>query len=154
MVTWYTVLKVVHVLSVVAWIGAATAFTSVTALLLGARERDTIRKLFPYTMRYGQRVAAPSSLIVLLTGVAMVLVGRLPFDALWVRWGLAGILLHFIYGATVMRKRAMAFVPLLSSTPADDAKIAVAGRRLVQGNFIYVLLMASVIVVMVLKPTF
>lgn len=153
MLTWYGLLKVIHVLSVVVWIGAATAFTAITSFLLGARDRAALGGWLPYTARYGQRFAGPASLLVLLSGAAMVAVGRLGFQTLWVVWGFGGILAHFAYGVTVMRKRAMEFFPMVTSPAADQARVADAGRRLIVGNAIYLLLMTSVIVVMVLKPT-
>jgi hypothetical protein len=91
-------------------------------------------------------------LLVLLSGAAMVGIAKLGFQTFWVAWGFAGILAHFVYGATVMRKRAAEFVPMVTGA-VDEARVALAGRRLIAGNAIYLLLMASVIVVMVLKPT-
>jgi hypothetical protein len=153
MLTWYGLLKVVHVLSVVVWIGAATAFTAITSFLLGARDRAALGGWLPYTARYGQRFAGPASLLVLLSGAAMVSVAKLGFQTLWVAWGFAGIVAHFVYGATVMRKRAAELVPMVTTGDVDEALVARAGRRLIVGNAVYLLLMASVIVVMVLKPT-
>lgn len=153
MVTWYGLLKVVHVLSVVVWIGGVLALTTITWFLLRARDRATLSAWLPHTARYGQRIAAPASLLVLLSGIAMVVIGRLQPPGLWINLGFLAILLHFIYGATVMRKRARAFAPLLATTSTDDARLAEAGLRMVVSNGIYLLLMASAIVVMVLKPT-
>src|SRR5262245_7997948 len=135
MLTWYAGLKVLHILSAVVWIGGSAAFTAITSFLVAAGDRATIARLFPQTIKYGQRAMGPASILVLLTGIGMVLAGRIGFNALWVSWGFGGILVHFVYGATVMRKRAMAFVPLLTS-PTDDARVAAAGRRLIAGNAI------------------
>lgn len=153
MSTWYGVLKVVHVLSVVVWIGGVIALTTITSFLLRARDRGTLSAWLPHTARYGQRIAGPASLLVLLSGIGMVIVSRIGFGAPWVRAGFLGILLHFLYGVTIMRSRARAFVPLLAGPSADDARLAKAGRRMLASNAIYLLLMASVIAVMVLKPT-
>jgi uncharacterized membrane protein len=153
MLGWYGVLKVLHVLSVVVWIGGVLALTTVTSFLIRARDRATLAAWFPYSARYGQRIAGPASILVLFTGIAIVFVGGIGFRPLWVSWGFAGILLHFVYGATVMRKRGIAFVSLLSESPASDTRIAEAGGRMLTGNLIYLLLMTSVIVVMVFKPT-
>ncbi len=153
MPTWYGVLKVLHVLSVVVWIGGVVALTTVTSFLLRARDGATLARWLPHTARYGQRIAGPASLLVLLSGIGMVVVARIGFEGLWVRLGFAGILLHFVYGATIMRTRAKAFAPLLATASPDDTRLAVAGRRMLAGNAIYLLLMASVIAVMVLKPT-
>jgi uncharacterized membrane protein len=152
MLGWYAALKVVHVLSVVVWIGGATALAAVTARLLRASDRATLTAFLPQSIRFGQTMGGPSSILVLLTGIAMVIVGKVGFRPLWVSWGFAGILLHFVFGAVVMRKRTMNLAAALSATPADETRIAEAGRSVRVGTLIYLLIMTSVIVVMVLKP--
>ena len=149
---WYDILKVVHVLSVVVWIGGAAALAVVTARLVRARDRATLAAFLPHSIRFGQTMAGPSSGLVLLTGIAMVIVGKIGFRPLWVSWGFVGILLHFVFGAVVMRKRTMNLAAALSATPADDARVAHTGRSVRVGTLIYLLIMTSVIVVMVLKP--
>ncbi len=153
MVSWYGVLKVLHVVATILWIGGATALTTVLARLALARERATLAGLLPHTMRYAHTLGAVSSMLVLVTGIAMVAIGRIGFGTLWVTLGFAGILLHFLFGIFVMRRRSMALAAALSATPPDDARIAAAGRALRAAGLIYLLIMTSVIVVMVLKPT-
>jgi hypothetical protein len=63
------------------------------------------------------------------------------------------VLLHFVFGAVVMRKRTTRLATALSATPADATRVAEAGRSLRVGTLIYLLIMTSVIVVMILKPT-
>jgi uncharacterized membrane protein len=148
----YLVLKLLHVLAVITWIGSVAALGMVTARLIRAGDRATLASLFPQTMAYGQRVVGPSSILVLLTGIGMVIAGKLPWGAFWISWGFAGILAHFIFGFTIMRKRSMAFAQL-AAKPGNDAEFAAAGARLRIANLIYVLIMISVIAAMVLKPT-
>src|SRR5881628_2154735 len=136
----YVVLKFVHVLAVVAWIGGATALATVTGRLIGARDRTTLAALFPHSMAYGQRVAGPSAIVVLLTGIALVIIGKLSWSAFWISWGFAGIIVHFVFGAMIMRKRGMAFAKVVSA-PGNDAEIAAAGARLRIANLIYLLIM-------------
>lgn len=153
MPSWYGVLKVLHVVAVVLWIGGAAALIIVTQRLLRARDRAALASLVPQASKYGHSVGAPSAMLVLITGIAMVVIGGIGFRPLWVSWGFVGILLHFLVGMFVMRKRSMALAAALAANPADDARIAAAGRSLRVGSTIYLLIMTSVIVVMVLKPT-
>ena len=153
MQSWYGILKVVHVLAVVVWIGGAAALATVTARLLRARDRASLAAFVPQSIRFGQTMGGPSSVLVLLTGIAMVAVGHIGFRAFWVSLGFAGILVHFIFGAVFMRKRTQALSAALSATPADETTIAEAGQRLRLATMIYLVIMVSVIAVMVLKPT-
>jgi uncharacterized membrane protein len=148
----YAILKFLHVLSAVVWIGGATALAVIMGRLIAARDRTTIAALFPHSMAYGQRMAGPSSILVLLTGIAMMIVGKVSPHAFWIIWGYLGIIVHFVFGATIMRKRGMAFAKLASS-PGNDDELAAAGARLRIANLIYLLIMVSVIGAMVLKPT-
>jgi uncharacterized membrane protein len=150
---WYAILKVVHVLSVVVWIGGGSALALVTARLLRAADRTTLAAYLPQAARFWQTMGGPASGLVLLTGIPMVLVAKIGFRPLWVSWGFAGVLVHFVFGAIVMRKRTESLVAAVSATPANDTHIAEAGRSLRVVTLIYLLIMTSVIVVMVLKPT-
>jgi uncharacterized membrane protein len=150
MANMYGLLKVLHVLAVVIWIGGVTALWT-TALRLGrAGNRAAIATLLPIVARYGQRVAGPASGIVLITGIVMAVIGHLG-QALWVQLGMAGILLHFILGATLVR-RSWSQVGRIASEPADDSALAAAVRRSSIVSWTYLLLMAAVIATMVLKP--
>jgi hypothetical protein len=150
MTNLYGLLKVLHVLSVVIWIGGVTALWT-TALRLGrAGNRSAVAALLPVLAPFGQRVAGPASGVVLITGIAMAVIGHLG-QALWIQLGLAGILLHFILGATVVR-RSWAQLGSLAAESSDDTAFAAAVRRASIGTWVYLLLMAAVIVIMVLKP--
>jgi hypothetical protein len=150
--SWYGALKVLHVLAAVVWIGGGAMFAMITARLLRNRDRATLSAIVPQMARQLGAAGGPASGIVLLTGIAMVLVGHIGFGTLWVRLGFGGILLHFLFGAFVMRKRTMSLIETLSVPSIDEAAVAHAGARLRSGMFTYVALMAAVVVVMVLKP--
>jgi uncharacterized membrane protein len=152
MLSTYGWLKLVHVLSVVVWIGGVPALWTVAIRLGRAGNRAGLATVLPIVARYGQTMAGPSSLVVLVTGIVMIIVGRLG-SPLWVKWGMVGILLHFVLGATLIRRNWMEVGRLASASPPDDARLAAMVRRTSLTNWTYLLLMVSVIVVMVLKPT-
>jgi uncharacterized membrane protein len=149
--TWYGVLKVVHILSAIVWIGGTMAFAMLVARLVGAKDRATLASMLPQVTGYMRTMAGPASGLVLLTGIAMVLVGRLGFGSLWISLGFLGFLLHGLYGGLVVQKRIVALVDAVAGK--DDGLLARAGSRVRRANVIYLLIMASVIAVMVLKPT-
>src|SRR5438874_13793988 len=122
--TWYLILKFVHVLSVVTWVGSATALTTLTLRLVGAKDRAALVLFLPRADRYGRTMIGPSSVLVLLTGIAMVIVGRVGFQTLWIQAGFLGILLHFALGATVMRRNGLAVARIAAESPPDDARLA------------------------------
>jgi predicted integral membrane protein DUF2269 len=149
----YGVLKFLHVLSVIAWIGGVTALTILTRRITRERNREILTAWLRQATAYGQIVAGPASGIVLLTGAAMVGMAKLGFATLWVVWGYIGIALHFWLGAVLVRKRTAELAKLASGGAGDDAALLEAGRKLWVAQLIYVTLMALVVAAMVLKPT-
>jgi uncharacterized membrane protein len=153
MVNAYGILKFVHVVSVILWIGGMAALAVVT--WRAARERDTglLASLLKQSTSYGQKVVAPAAGIVLLTGLAMVGMGHIGFGTLWVVWGLVGIVIHFMFGGIVLRRRTVQLATLSASPTAVDAELVAAARSLWIAQLIYLVIMASVVGAMVLKPT-
>jgi uncharacterized membrane protein len=153
-VSAYGVLKLLHVLSVIAWIGGVVALTILTRRIARERNREILVAWLPQATSYGQMVAGPASGIVLLTGAAMVGMADLGFGAFWVVWGFTGILLHILLGAVLIRKRTAELAQIASGGTGDDAALLEASRKLWVVQLIYVTLMASVVAAMVLRPTF
>jgi uncharacterized membrane protein len=149
----YGVLKFLHVLSVLVWVGGVTALSVVTWQLRRERNREVLAALLKQASAFGQRIAGPASFIVLLTGPMMVGMAHIGFGTFWVLWGFAGLTAHFWIGATVLRRRTSALLQLASAGSADDAALLVAARKLWSAQLIYLAIMAAVVAAMVLKPT-
>jgi len=150
----YGVLKFLHVLSVIAWIGGVVALTVLTRRIARERNREILSAWLRQATSYGQMVAGPASGIVLLTGAAMVGMAKLGFGTFWVVAGFIGIVLHILLGAVLVRKRTMELARIASSGAGDDAALLEASRKLWTVQLIYIALMALVVAAMVLKPTF
>jgi uncharacterized membrane protein len=150
--SWYGVLKVLHILAAVVWIGGGVMFAMITTRLLRSRDRAALGAVIPQMARQLGAAGGPASGIVLLTGIAMVLVGHIGFGALWVRLGFGGIVLHALFGALVMRKRTMSLIAAVTASVNDDGEVARAGARLRSGMLAYLALMVAVVAIMVLKP--
>ena len=153
MVSAYGILKFLHVLSVIVWVGGVTSLSVVTWRVRRERNREILASLLRYATSYGQTIVGPASLIVLLTGLPMVGTGHIGFSTLWVVWGFGGILLHFLIGAFVLRKRTFELAQLASTSAGDEVALLAAARRLWVTQLIYLAVLASVVGAMVLKPT-
>ena len=151
--TWYGVLKVVHVLAVVAWVGGGVALSTVMARLAMAHNGAGLAGMIPHAMKYGHTMGAAGSMVVLVTGIAMVIVGGIGFRPLWVSLGFAGLVLHFVLGFTLMRKRNGRLAAIVAEPSSDDDRLAKAGRAVRASIVTYLVIMATVIAVMILKPT-
>jgi uncharacterized membrane protein len=152
MLNAYNLLKFVHVISVILWLGAITTLSVLLWRLRAEPNRQIVSALVQQSISFGQRFVGPASGLVLLTGLAMVGIARIGFTTFWVLWGLTGIAIHFIYGAVILRKRSLRLAEALAPG-TDDAAFGIASRRLSQAQFVYLLILASVIWAMVVKPT-
>jgi len=149
----YNVLKFVHVLSVIAWIGGVTCLAVLIWRVRRERNRAILGTLLRHATTYGQMVAGPASGLVLLSGLGMVGMAGIGFGTFWVLWGFTGIVLHFVFGAVFIRKRTMELARLASAEGGDDQSLAEAGGKLWTVQLIYLAIMALVVGAMVFKPT-
>ena len=150
----YTILKFVHVFSVVIWIGGLTGLAVATWRLAREKNRALLAAVLRQMVSYGQVVVGPAAGLVLLSGLAMVGMGHVGFGTFWVWFGYGGVLVHGLLGGFLIRKRTAEVIQLTSAAGGDDAALAGAARRLWITQVVYLLLFAVVIAAMVFKPTF
>ena len=90
----YTILKFIHVLSVVTWIGGLTSLSVATWRAARQQNRALYAAVLRQTIGYGSSVVGAASGLVLLTGLAMVGIGHIGFATFWVWFGYGGVLVH------------------------------------------------------------
>ena len=150
---WYSLLKFLHVLSVVFWIGGAAALTFLGSRIARERNRALLTALLQQAMAYGQRVIAPSAGVALLTGLAMVGMGHIGFGTFWVWFGYGGVVVQGFVGGFLLEKRTRELAKLAAAPSGDDAAFVAAARRVRTIQIVYLTLFAIVIAAMVIKPT-
>ena len=147
----YALLKLVHVLSVSIWVGGALTANMIIWRAALAGDRAAGSTLLGHMRFLGPRMTGPAALLTLLSGVGMMLAGRLDHTALWIQLGFAGIVSHFLFGPLLLRRAGMELFAALSAS--DDSRFAAARSRVSRLNATYLAILLSVIAVMVLKPT-
>jgi uncharacterized membrane protein len=146
----YGWLKLAHVAAVIVWLGGSLALSVLTAAFLRAGNRAVLELFFREAGFFGPMIVGPASLLAFLTGLLMAMVSR-SFGFLWVQIGFAGIVMHFVLGAGLIRAASVRVQHAIAAT--DDDALHSAGRRLRMLNVIYLLLLGIVVAAMVLKPT-
>lgn len=149
---WYSLLKFLHVSSVVIWIGGLTGLVIATWKVAREKDRVLLATLLKQTNAYAQGVAGPAAGVVLLTGLTMVWLGHIGFHTFWVWFGYGGVLVQAVVGGFIIRKRAIELLTLASTPSGDDAALDAASSRLRNAQVIYLILFAIVIAGMVIKP--
>jgi uncharacterized membrane protein len=149
----YGWLKFLHVLSVIVWIGGVAGLAVVTWRIARERNREALSALVRQSAAFGQGICGPASGVVLLTGLTMVGLAHLGFATLWIVWGYAGIAVHGFTGGIFLRKRVAELTAIASAPGGDEASLIGAARRLWTTQLVYLLLLATVVGAMILKPT-
>jgi uncharacterized membrane protein len=148
----YNLLKYLHVLSVIVWVGGLAGVALVTWRVARSRDNAVLSAVLRQSTAFGQYVVGPAAGIVLLTGLAMVWLGKIGFTTLWVLVGLTGIVLHGLIGGIFIRKRVLELTATAGGAGNDAALVATA-RRLWMTQLVYLLIFALVVAAMVVKPT-
>jgi uncharacterized membrane protein len=147
----YGILKVVHVLSVIVWVGGAVMANLLIWRVSRAGDRAALTMLMGHMRNVGRSTTGPAAIFTLLSGVGMMIAGRLDHSALWIQLGFGGIVLHFLFGPFLLRRAGMELYAAL--TGGDEGRFAAARQRVDRLNTAYLALLAFVVGVMVLKPT-
>ncbi len=151
MLTLYTALKSLHVIAAIVWLGGGIATTVLTARLRAARDPVVAVRMAANFAFLGTRVFTPASILLILTGFAMIAEGDLEFE-LWVILGLVAWLASSINGGAFLGPQSQKLADM-QADPAPDAQAVDAGlKRLMTFARIDATILLLVIVDMVVKP--
>jgi uncharacterized membrane protein len=149
---WYAVFKLVHVGTVVFWVGGGLLLT-----VLGLRaerssnalELATIAKQAAFA---GERIFAPGGALVLAMGIAMVINHHIGFGTTWVDIGLAGYAITFTTGIAVLSPLAKRISGLLEEKGPEHPETQAAIQRILLIARVDVAMLLIVIADMLMKP--
>lgn len=148
----YEVLKSIHVLGAVAWVGAGI-FAQVLALRARAAGPEPLMR-FSNEMAYlGPRYFAPISGVVLLAGIGMVIVSGWNFTDLWIVLGLAGFAATFVTGMFFIGPVSERVAAGMAERGADDPGVQKDIARIFQITRIDAAVLVLIVIIMVVKPT-
>lgn len=143
-------LKVVHILSVIAALGANATYLFWYSR--AGRDPERLVWVIDSVRALDRRVANPAYLLALLSGAAMVLTGGFSFESLWIALSIAlyilvALIAIALYAPAMRRQRVLAL-----ADPASPEYDAVARRA--RGLWALALvLVIAIVVLMVTKPT-
>ena len=148
MIDEYTIVKSIHVLAAALWVG--TGFAVNIAMVLGARSGEPTSMLA--AMRFakflGKFIFPVLSLITLIFGIWLT-ESFYSWDLLWIQLGLAGVVISTAIGIFYLGPKAEAGIAgLESGSPPPPGRnwVPIVAR-------LNLLLVATVLVLMVIRPT-
>jgi uncharacterized membrane protein len=151
--TYESLLHFLHILSVIVWIGGVISLNVLAVRVGRGPDRAVQAALLGLSDTYGRAVIAPAGVLTLITGLLLVGQEDLAFSTLWVAWGLVGLFVSVILGATLIRATQADLRRLTESPSTDDARRLAGQRRAAVLYGINVLILLSIVWAMIFKPT-
>ena len=149
----YNLFKFLHVVAVIVWVGGLVAISVINARL--AREHDPAQ-MAPLTRAsgfFGGVIVAPAAALTLIAGLVMVANARMSFATLWIAWGLGGLLVSLLLGATLIRRAGTELSAAIQGADSDPSRTEALQRRLRTLSLLNLLILFSAVGAMVFKPT-
>lgn len=153
MYTIYNLSLFVHVSSVIIWIGGLVAIGILNARLARDKEGQAMAPLARASRFFGGAVVGPAAVLTLIAGIIMVVDADLGFDTLWIAYGLGGIIVSLLLGATLIRRAGDELSAATEAASQDRARILSLQRRVRNLSILNLVLLFSVVWAMVFKPT-
>ena len=151
--TVYNLLKFLHVAGVTVWVGGVVSLAVLNTIVARGGDARAVAAMARASAFYGQRVIGPAVGVVLLAGVAMVGLYRIHFTAFWVVCGLVGLFGSALMSALAAGRTGSELSRIAFAEPRDESRIGVLQRRLRFVTAANLLVLFSVILAMVYKPT-
>ena len=147
--TWYEFLLFVHVSGAIVWIGGAFVFQVYGMVELRSGDTAAIARFAGNAGRIGERLFVPTSLVVVLAGIGLMIDGDWPWGRLWVVFALVAFAGSFLLGAGVLGPTAKR-IEVVGPETAD-------GQRLIRRVFallrVDLLFLFAIVFAMTTKPT-
>ncbi len=147
--TWYEFLLFVHISGAIIWIGGAFLFQVYGMIELRSGDAAAIARFAGNAGRIGERLFTPTSLVVVLAGIGLMIDGDWPWGRLWVIFALAAFTGSFLLGVSVL-------APTAKQIEAVGPETA-EGQRLIRKVFallrVDLLFLFAIVFAMVVKPT-
>ena len=148
----FEVMKTLHVLAAVAWVGGALTVQFLAVRLQRAGDPHRLAAFSKDMEWMGMRVYTPASILVLLLGIGMVVDSGYGFSDLWIVLALAGIALSIVLGAGYLGPQSGRLAKLLDERGAEDAEAQRLLGRLFVVSRIDLTILLLIVVDMVIKP--
>jgi uncharacterized membrane protein len=152
MLTLFSMLKFVHIVAAIIWVGGVITLAILNARLASTRNGAAMAALSSVGGFIGQRVFGPAAGLTLLAGIATALNAGFAMNSVWIIWGFLVIVLSIGLNAAVIRPTAQQVGALAAAPDRNGAQIGALQRRLWMLTALNILLLLSAVWAMVAKP--
>jgi uncharacterized membrane protein len=150
--TWYTFFKSVHVITAVIWVGGAAMIQAYAFRILGTGDGRRQADFAKDTEVVGMRVFMPTSLILFLAAIGMMVNLGWSWSQNWIVLGVIAFGLSFALGAGFLGPEGGRIAALIEQEGPDSPAVQARIRRILTISRCELIVLLTVIVNMVVKP--
>jgi uncharacterized membrane protein len=152
-ISTYTILKFLHILAAIAWVGSGIFMQAYATTAIRDGSDAELGYFAKRVGRLGLRVITPASILVLLLGVALVAESDVwAFTDLWIVLALIGYAITALTGAMLIGPEAERIGALVDAQGADSPEARRRIRRIFRISRIDLLVIVLIVLDMVVKP--
>jgi uncharacterized membrane protein len=152
-VTWYTFFKSVHVVAAVVWVGGAVMIQALAFRITRSGDARRQAEFAKDTEVVGMRLFIPTTWILLLAGIAMMVNLGWSWSQNWIVLGLIAFALSFVVGAGFLGPEGGRIAAVIDREGPQSLEAQARIRRILLVSRCELVVLITVIVNMVVKPT-
>ena len=153
MLSTYTLLKFLHIVAAIVWIGGVCTLTVLYTRLTRLQDRRAIAAVAQVSGFAGQVVVGPAMALTLIAGMTTASTAGFSFGALWITWGFSAVIVSIALGAIFIRRTTAQIVTLAATAEPTDQRMNGLQGRLTLFNLLNLAILLSTVWVMVAKPS-
>ena len=150
--SYYELLKFVHVVMAIIWVGGAITIQVLAFRILKTNDPIRLSNLTGDAGVLGERLFAPASGILVIMGVLMVLDSGWDFSDTWIVIGIALYVVSVVIGAAFLSPLSEKITAGLSAGGPPDAALQEQIKKVVMLSRIDLVILVLVVADMVIKP--
>ncbi len=145
------VMKLVHVIAAIAWIGGGITLTILVQQTRSTGTADEAAALMGRVEWFGKAFFSPLSVLVLLSGLVMAITDNM-MAAPWVSIGFLGIFVSAGIGMGYLTPKGRQMKTLIKEHGMDHPDVVAIGNRMMMASRIDIAILLLIVAVMVIKP--
>jgi uncharacterized membrane protein len=148
----YELLKLIHVLAAIAWIGTAIEQQFVGNRATSSKDPRRIEHFVDEAEWVGVRVMTPAAIVVVIAGVAMVIESAWNFSDTWILIGIGLFFVTSLNGMLYLTPQSKKLKVAIADRGLDDEGVMNNIRTLTLASRIDLLVLVLIVADMVIKP--
>jgi uncharacterized membrane protein len=151
--TWYAFFKSVHVIAAAVWVGGAMMIQALAFRIVRAGDAKRQADFARDTEIVGMRLFIPTTWILLLAGIGMMVNLHWSWGQNWIVFGLISFALSFVVGAGFLGPESGRIAALIEREGPDSPAAQARIRRILLVSRCELVILVTVIWNMVVKPS-